>query len=96
MDRAQATSEEIVAKGVDPGSKGMPLKYSNLVILCNGCGNPMNNMGTWPVQWPKDGVDESNKHMQISSAYVCKTCRIPINYMGKQTTVPVYCKIVEG
>lgn len=63
--------------------------YADLVILCNGCGEPMRCMGEWPVQWPKA---EKPKNIQQAFRYTCRTCRIPRE--GIKTGIPVMMTIV--
>ena len=48
--------------------------FRGLTIICNGCGDPMREMGEWPVQWPKA---DKPKNMQQSFRYYCSTCRLP-------------------
>ena len=65
------------------------LDYRGLIIICNGCGESMREMGEWPVQYPK--VDKP-KNIQQSFKYVCKTCRTL--HLEHKPGIPVMISIV--
>lgn len=65
-------------------------KYSELTVICNGCGKPMRSLGEWPFQWPPD-VERSN--IQQTSRYACGTCRLPHADFPKG--IPIMATIIE-
>lgn len=46
----------------------------SLVIICCGCGEPMRNLGEWPIQYPRE---DKHKNIVQGFRYHCKTCKIP-------------------
>ena len=66
----------------------MSAKYTGLNVFCNGCGEPMRDLGEWPFVWPKSNKPGHN--MQQSSRYVCRTCKYP-----NSPNVPVGIVILE-
>ena len=49
--------------------------YRNLIVICNQCGEPMRDLGEWPVQWPRA---DKLKNMQQSFRYTCATCKYTV------------------
>lgn len=52
---------------------------SRLIIICNGCGEPMRELGEWPVVFPKPEEDttKGSRNVQQAYCYSCKTCKTP-------------------
>ena len=65
--------------------------FSGLIVVCNGCGEAMRDMGEWPIMFPKE--EKPNKNSQQAARYACRTCRIP--HPTFAPGVPVQISIVD-
>lgn len=53
------------------------MKSSELVVLCNGCGNRMKFFGEWPIVFPKyDEGKEATHNVQQCWRWSCEKCTI--------------------
>lgn len=55
----------------------MSHKYGNLIVLCNGCGNPMRDMGEWPICYPAPKEVGPTMNVHQANRYMCTTCKMP-------------------
>lgn len=75
------------------------VKFDELIIICNGCGQPMQNMGEWPITYPRpketvENYTQTLQNVQRASRYSCMTCRTPHAEFSKG--IPVMVAIIEG
>jgi hypothetical protein len=61
--------------------------YEGLTIICNRCGEPMRDMGEWPVVFPKVKDHPLGGHHQQAARYTCTTCRYPADPAGDHTAI---------
>lgn len=46
------------------------MRFDDLKIICNGCGNEMTQMGLWPLGKPTDLTSIG------ASRYACENCKV--------------------
>lgn len=65
--------------------------FKDLIVLCNGCGEPMRDFGEWPVCFPKPTGDKEGTTMNVQQVirYGCRTCRTPHEGYAKGIQVMV-------